>query len=348
MFFAPRISGSRLAELCHRLSVALAAGVDIRKAWQRETAAMPVRYRSDFAKVETAINHGASLTESLAKTGKLFPPLFIEMVGVGERTGQTAEVLKNLADHYQMRVKQTRAFLGLLAWPLLQLMLAVFVIGLLIWILGALGANNLDGTPIDVLGFGVVGSQGLLLFASFVAACSAIVVGLVIAARRGMLWVRPLQCWVTRMPGLGTAIQKICLARISWTLHLLLNVEMDLRELVPLVLRSTGNEFYIQRTDQMVAAIEAGKPLYLTFAESLAFPPPFLDALAVAEESGQISESMARLAKQYESEAESAMSWIAMIAGLGVWILVGSMMVYMIFRLFTQLYLKPIRDALDM
>ncbi len=70
---------------------------------------------------------------------------------------------------------------------------------------------------------------------------------------------------------------------------------MDLRRVVPLALRATGNDHYIQHTDQIVADVAAGHPLHLAFARSGAFPATFIDALAVAEESGQTVESMGRL-----------------------------------------------------
>ncbi len=348
MFFSPHISGKRMAELSHRLATGLAAGVDIRKVWQRETDHAPHRVQEPFKTVQASIERGNPFADSLAKTGRLFPPLFLEMVGVGERTGQTAEVLQKLAHHYQVRHNLGRTFLGLLAWPLLQLGAALVVIGLLIWILGALGATDLNGNPIDPLGVGLVGTRGLIIYVNLIIAIGLVIAVLVAAMRRGVFWLAPLQRFVTRLPGIGAAVQKICLARVSWTLHLLLNVEMDLRQLVPLVLRSTGNDYYIQHTEQMVRDVAAGQPLHLTFANSGAFPPAFLDALAVAEESGQISESMARLTKQYEAEAESAMQWIAVAAGIGVWLLVAAMIIAMIFRLFVVFYLGPIQDALEM
>ncbi|QDU55738.1 type II secretion system F family protein [Aeoliella mucimassa] len=347
MLFSPHISGKRLSELCHHMAVGLSAGVDIRKVWQRETETASRRVRHDYERVLRRIKAGDSFAEAIRQTGGLFPSLFIEMVDVGERTGQIAEVLDKLSHHYKQRHELTRGFLVMLFWPLLQLGAGVMIIGLLIWILGAIGAKKMSGEPMDVLGLGLTGFWGMITFFSIVALFAVGVLVLVQATRRGVFWGPPLQRFVTRLPGIGKAIQTLGLARISWTLHLLLNVEMDMRKLVPLVLRSTGNDFYICHTDQMVADVAAGNPLYLAFANSLAFPPSFLDALAVAEESGQISRSMERLASQYEAEAESAMKIIAVISGVAIWICIGALLVYMIFRLFFVLYLGPIQEMLN-
>ncbi|MCO6048048.1 type II secretion system F family protein [Aeoliella sp. ICT_H6.2] len=348
MFFSPHLSGKRLSDLCHRLATGLAAGVDIRKVWKREAENAPGRMREQFQSVQHDIEQGEPFATSLAKTGNLFPRLFLQMVDVGERTGQTAEVLNKLERHYRVRHELMRTFLGLLAWPMIQLIMAVFIIGLLIWILGALDARDLDGKPIDPLGIGLIGTRGVIIYANLVLATTLAIAAAVAAMRRGALWLRPVQRFVTKLPGIGSAIQKICLAQLAWTLHLLLNVEMDLRQLVPLVLLSTGNDYYIQHRKQMVADVQAGLPLHLAFANSGAFPPTFLDALAVAEESGQISESMARLANQYEAEAESAMKYLAVAAGIAVWVLVATLIVLMIFRLFIVFYLGPIKQATEM
>ena len=58
---------------------------------------------------------------------------------------------------------------------MIELAFAIFVIGALIWILGII-AQPRQRQPIDILGFGLVGTRGLVIYANFV-----IVVGLCIA-----------------------------------------------------------------------------------------------------------------------------------------------------------------------
>ena len=92
-------------------------------------------------------------------------------------------------------------------------------------------------------------------------------------------------------------MEKISLARLAWSLHVTLNTAMDLRRIVPLALRATGNDHYMQHTSQILADVARGQPLLVAFAHSGAFPGEFLDSLAVAEESGQTVESMDRWSK---------------------------------------------------
>lgn len=347
MLISHRISNKQLSDLCHRLGTSLAAGIDLRRTWQRETESARGFRKQEFSRVQEAIERGNDWGEALAKTQGVFPPLFVEMVKVGEQTGQTTEVLVRLSNHYRMRYELTRNLLSLLSWPLLQLSIAIGVVGLVIWVLGAIGSKNIDGTPMDALGIGLVGNRGVAIYSLLVLLTLGVIGAVVVAIRRGALWIRPVQRRLTATPGVGDAIQKLCLARMAWTLHLLLNVEMDIRKVVPLALRSTGNDFYIRHSQQAIKDIASGQPLHLALAHTGAFPSHFLDALLTAEETGQISESMARLSKHYEEEAEVAMKWIANLVGVAIWIAIGAFILLMAYQILNNLYLKPINDMLE-
>jgi type IV pilus assembly protein PilC len=251
-----------------------------------------------------------------------------------------------LESHYRRQVQAQRIFLSAIAWPAIELALAIVVVGVLIWVLGAIAARG-GGQPVDVLGFGLTGTRGLLIYVNFIIAIGLCIAGLVVAMRRGVLWTKPIERLIMRIPGVGASVEKIALARLAWALHLTLNVEMDLRRVIPLVLRATGSDYYIRHTNQIVADVAAGHPMHLAFARSGAFPPHFLDALAVAEESGRLVESMDRLSKQYEEEAEAAVKALAVVFGTLVALAVMGIIAMMIFRL-AGFYFGTINDALEM
>ena len=346
MFLTPRLSAKALGELSHRLAVETESGIDIRRTWQRESESASLRFRGDFEHVRDGLNRGDSLTHALSGTGQLFPPLFLEIVDVGEKTGTLGRVFKRLANHYRGQVRLQRMFLMSIAWPMFELVAAILVIGIMIWMLGIVAQRN-NGQPIDVLGLGLIGNRGVLIYSSFIFAVGLCIAGLVIAIRRGVFWTKPLQRAVMHAPGLGQALQKIALARLTWAMHLAMNVDMDLRRVVPLVLRATGSDYYIQHTDQAVAIVAAGHPLHKAFAATGAFPGEFIEALEVAEESGAVVESMERLSTRYEEEAETGLKMLTTIAGVAVALLVMGIIVLMIFRV-AGFYLGTINDALNM
>lgn len=346
MLLQPQISNKALVALCHRLAVETEAGIDIRRTWRREADSARGRMRPYFAQVCDAVARGDSLAEALARTGSVFPPLFREMVSIGEQTGSLGRVLHRLEEHYRRQVQAQRIFLGAIAWPMIELAAAIVVIGILIWVLGAIAQRG-GGQSVDVLGFGLVGSRGLLIYVNCLIVVGLVLAGLVVALRRGVLWTRPVARAMMRLPGVGASIEKIALSRLAWALHLTLNVEMDLRRVVPLVLRATGSDHYIRHTGQIVADVVGGHPLHVAFARSGAFPATFIDALAVAEESGQTVESMDRLAQRYGEEAEMAVKALAVILGGLVAFVVMGIIILLIFRL-AGFYFGTINDAVNM
>lgn len=346
MLFHPRIRLKTLATLCRRLAISGESGIDVRKTWQREAEHSRGRARQLFAGVSAAVAAGHSVAEALHATGAYFPRLFLEMVAVGEEAGSLAEVYGRLADHYDQQEKLRRAFLSRITWPMLQLFAAVGVVGLLIWIMGFL-ASRPGGESIDLLGLGLKGTRGLIVYLVWVASIGAAAWFVIQAIRRGALWARPLQRAVLQIPGVGPSLQTLAIARIAWSLHLTLNTSMDLRRVLPLAMRSTGNDHYIRHTDDIVADIVAGRSLHESLLHTGAFRREFLDAVEVGEESGQLVSTMQRLSRQYEEQSQAALENLAVVAGFAVWAVVAMIIIFFIFRL-ASFYLGTINDALNM
>ena len=173
------------------MSVQLTAGVDLRRIWEHEVDGARGVTRSRYADIRDAIDRGDNLTEALAASNQFFPPLFCELVDVGEQSGHLAEVLHELAENYEHQITLRRRFRSEMSYPMMQLGMALGVVGLLIWVMGIIGQSN--GQQIDILQFGLVGTPGLIVYLSFLAAVG--VGGFVLwqKIRQGVLWTRPLQ-----------------------------------------------------------------------------------------------------------------------------------------------------------
>jgi type IV pilus assembly protein PilC len=342
MLFSPRIKIKTLAGLCRRSATALGAGIDVRTFWAREAdRAGGWAARERFRAVSEALQRGESISEALAATGDSFPPLFRELVEVGEQAGHLSEVFAQLAEHYEGGLKLRRVFLAAIAWPLIQLAAAVVIIGGLIWIMGMIGQG------MDPLGFGLVGNSGLMIYIAFVGTVGVVFFLILQAVRRGLVWTRPIQRVVLRLPVLGRALQTIALARLAWALHLALNTEMDVRRALRLSLNSSGNALFTDQIKVIEAEIGAGNSIYEACLAAGCFPADFLDALAVGEQSGKLVESMGRISRIYQDQARTALTVLNTLAAFAVFALIAAILIFLIFRLFFIGYLGPINEILD-
>jgi type IV pilus assembly protein PilC len=343
MIGQPRIGTKALAMLCRRMSMSLGAGVDARTVWAREASNVRGLGRSRFAGISDEVARGNSISEALDHTGKYFPEFFRRLVKVGEQSGHLPEVFRQLAEHYEHQIRLRRNLMISLSWPILELVLALSVVGVLIFLMGAI--PQLKKANIDILGFGLVGAQGL---ATYLAILGAIALGLAIVYRatsRGMLWVAPIQRMLMMVPRLGKALETFAMARLAWAMHVTLNSGMDLRNAMQLSLASTENVLYTRHTDAVLRSIRAGHEVHEALAETRAFPIQFIDAVQVGEESGQLVESMGHMATQYQHEARSAMNTITVVMGVLVTALIAGVIIFLIFRVFS-FYTGVLDDAL--
>ena len=342
MFGSGPIRTKDLAGLCRRLSTALEAGIDARKVWATEAGRTGGRTtQAKLHGISRAVNRGDCLADALAATGPFFPPMFRQLAEVGEQTGHLAEVFGRLADHYDNQLRLRRMFLSAIAWPLTELGIAVLVVGLLIWIIGMIGQGA--ETPLDPLGFGLVGNRGLLIYVAFVAGAGLLVFGAIWALRRGLGWARPVQRAVLRLPVLGGALQTLALARLAWSLHLTLNTEIDVRRALRLSLQSTHNARYTDLIDPIDGAIGQGESITDALTMTGKFPPDFLAAVGVGEQTGNLVESMGLLSHQYQERAREALAILTRVAGFAVWAMIAAFIIALIFRL-ALFYVGTIHD----
>lgn len=344
MIGPPRIGTKALATLCRRMATSLAAGVDARTVWVREARSARGSSRDRYSSISDAVARGNSIGESIDDTGKYFPQFFREMVKVGEETGQLPEVFRKLADHYEHQLKLRRAFWSSLTWPMIELTLALSVIGLLIYVMGAI--PQLRKNNIDILGFGLTGSEGLLTYLGILAAIGAGLYLLYRAAASGVVWVAPLQRAVMHIPMLGKALETFSLARMAWAMHVTLNTSMDLRKAMSLSLSTTQNALYTRHTQDVLGSIRAGRELHEALAATGDFPLHFIDAVQVGEQSGQLVESMGHLSEQYQDEARVAMNTLTVLMGFLVTLLIAAVIIFFIFRVF-GFYSGVLNDALN-
>lgn len=337
-------SASELAGFCDRLAMGLDAGVDLRRVLSGETDRSTGRLHGVCERLKQAAQQGQSFAEAIACEAAFFPPLFVSMTKVGERTGRLPEVLKRMSRHYEHRVAMRRSLLRQLAWPFMQLCLALGVCTLLIAIGGVL--RDPRGGSLDLLGLGLSGTSGVVWFWTYIAA--VVVAGLFVwrSLRERPAPLRKAMSWATAAPVVGPALKTLALERVAWTLSLLLNTEMNLRGVAKLCLAATENERYERHTNAVVADITAGMPLSTAMGRTGEFPGDFLDALAVAEESGTLVESLTRLADRYQEQAERALSTLSGALGVLIWCGIAGVIILMVFRIF-GFYTGVLQDALN-
>lgn len=315
---------------------------------EREEQRAALGERRPMESIRRAVAGGSSVTDAFATVDGFFPPLVHGMVHVGEQAGQLDQAFLRMAEHYERQISLRRTFVAGIIWPMIQLVAALAIIGLLIWLMGALGDSmrDVNGDPVDFLGLGLRGTQGLLIYLSGLTGIAIVGLLLYKAGTASVAAFRPLQRMFMAIPVLGTSIRALALSRMAWTLAVTTNTSMSAVESISLAIRNAHNVVLAATIEPVAQVIREGRPMAEALRSTGEYPEDFVDAIEVGEDTGQVSEAMDRLSRQYEEKAKAALAALAVLAGFFVWGLVALFITALIIRL-ALWYVGQINSLLD-
>jgi len=121
------ISKVSISRFCRTLGTLVSSGVPILQALTivKETAGNVI-IANAVAKVHESVKEGETITAPL-ESSRVFPPMVVSMVDVGEQTGALPEMLLKIADNYDEEVDNAVAAMTSLLEPIMIIFLAVLV-----------------------------------------------------------------------------------------------------------------------------------------------------------------------------------------------------------------------------
>ena len=130
--FGPLIRKVAVARFTRTLGTMITSGVPILDALDicAKTAGN-MTIEAAITKVRTSISEGRTIAEPLAET-KVFPPMVVQMISVGEATGALDTMLNKIADFYDDEVDSAVGSLTSLIEPILMVGLGGVVGGLVV------------------------------------------------------------------------------------------------------------------------------------------------------------------------------------------------------------------------
>lgn len=330
----PQLSWTTLAIFNRSLSTMLHSGVNIVKAFQVAGAqSLDPKLKRSSKEIVDDIRRGSQVSEAMRRQNGVFPELMIDLVDVAEQTGSMPEVLAALAEHYDNLVRLRRTFLGAIAWPVFQLLAAILIVAGLILILGWIaGARN--DQPMDVLGFGLTGTAGAIMWLSGcfgTAFLCFLGYKMLTKGLQGQAFVHSI---LLKVPVVGSCLRSFAIARFSWAFALTQQSGMSIEPSLESSLKATGNGAFAASIPQTVAMVREGEDLTTTLQATGLYPRDYLELVRVGETTGTVPEALERISPQLEDQARRSLSAMTAAFAWLIWALVAAMIVFIIFRVF--------------
>ncbi|MGF1758522.1 type II secretion system F family protein [Photobacterium sagamiensis] len=122
------VNRAQMSRFSRTFSLMLRAGVPLNQAIQMAAEALGNRYLENrLIEMKNGIESGNSIASTATQSG-VFTPLVLQMIAVGEETGQVDELLLEVSDFYDREVDYDLKTLTARIEPLLLLVVAVMVL----------------------------------------------------------------------------------------------------------------------------------------------------------------------------------------------------------------------------
>lgn len=257
--------------------------------------------------VTQELTNGRSLSSSMQMFPKVFSPLFVSMIHVGENTGRLDEALLQLANYYEQEVETRKRIKTAMRYP-------TFVISFIMMAMFVLNVKVIPQFSSMFARFGVdLPLPTRILIATsefFVNYWMMMMVAMVAMGFAFKAWLNTAngrEKWDKfrlRMPVVGELINRAQLSRFSRTFALMLKAGVPLNQSLALSAEALGNKFLENRLFEMKSSIEAGGTISSTAINSGVFTPLVIQMISVGEETGRIDELLLEVADFYDREVD--------------------------------------------
>src|SRR3989344_494081 len=125
---SPIIKNTGSAYMVRTLSSLISAGVHLPKALEITAATLGnFYYQQALLQASERVSKGQKLSEALREFQGIYSQTLLQMVSVGEETGETSDILQKLADFYEEEVAKTTKNLTSIIEPVLMVIIGTVI-----------------------------------------------------------------------------------------------------------------------------------------------------------------------------------------------------------------------------
>ncbi|HDY7460590.1 TPA: type II secretion system F family protein [Vibrio vulnificus] len=306
--FAPAVPLEILVLFCRQLYSLTKAGVPLLRSMRGLVQNCENKQlKAALEEVVAELTNGRSLSASMKLHSKVFSPLFVSMIHVGENTGRLDQALLQLANYYEQELETRKRIKTAMRYP-------TFVISFIVVAMFILNVKVIPQFASMFSRFGVdlpLPTRILIgmseFFVNYWMLLAGFIVGLIFGFKA---WVATADGrerwdkWRLKLPVVGGVVNRAQLSRFSRTFALMLKAGVPLNQSLALSAEAMGNRYLELKILKMKADIEAGSQVSVTAINSGIFTPLVIQMISVGEETGRIDELLMEVADFYDREVD--------------------------------------------
>ncbi len=313
---------------CRHLAVMIASGLSLSKGlFILSSQERSKSFKKVIERLSVDVKKGQSFAGALQSYPKIFSPVFVSMINMGELSGNLEEVLKILSNQLEKDHKLVSKVRGAMIYPaivigvmiVIGILSMIFIVPKIRGIFEGFGAELPLATRIIIGVSDFMVANPLPLFSGVV----IVFFGLREFAKResGKKFFHKL---FLKLPVIGSIVQKVNSARFSRILSSLLKSGTSLVESLEITADTLKNYYFKKAIIRAADEVQKGVVLSEIFEkEKNLFPYLVVQMLEVGEETGETPEILLKLAVFFEEEVDQVTKNISSIIEPVLMIVIG-------------------------
>jgi type II secretory pathway component PulF len=288
-----------------------------------------------------ALVDGRSFSQALRDYPRIFPPLYVNMVGAGEASGALPDILERVVQHLMQeknlrdRVQQALiypAFLAIAGSALIIIFITFMVPQLTNFMSQTGGTLPLPTRVLLATHHLITGYWWLFVL---VALGSVVGFRAFVSSEEGrMTWDR----FRLVIPGYGRIRRHQYYAQFSRTLGTLMENGIPLLRALDLVTEIAANKYLESKLRDVRKAVIDGANLSNALAKEQLFPDLFTDMMAVGEQTGHFARTMQTIADVYERELDRTVNVISALIPPVIIVLIAVIVGFVVYSILSAVF----------
>ncbi len=258
-------------------------------------------------KVVDALESGRGLAAGLALSPKIFPPMYISIIRVGETSGALDQAFQQMATYLELERDFRARMKAALRYPAMVVIAMFIAVAILMVYVVPVFANFFasQDAALPLPTRIIVGASDFAVnwWWLILLALAGAIVGFrawIRTANGRYLWDRT----KLRIPVVGNILFQGTLARFARSFAMTYRSGVPLIQGLTLVSRAVENEYVAQAVTDMRTGIERGESVSRTAQATGLFTPLVLQMISVGEETGEVENMLQETAEFYEREVD--------------------------------------------
>lgn len=259
-----------------------------------------------YRKIVFDLNRGVSFSDCLAKQGKVFPKMLINMLKTSEMTGDLTGVLDDMAAYYKRQDSNRKQIINAMTYPSVLMVFAVAVLTFVITYVVPSFTSMYESTGSSLPGITVA----IINISNFITSNWYYILGGIIAVvtlftliyKSSTGFKYATQSFLMHIPVVKDIIKYNQLVTFTSTFSTLIKHDVFITDSMDILSKITENEVYKKIINNAIENLSKGNGVSVAFKGHWAFPETAYEMLLTGEKTGKLGEMMEHVSTYYQEE----------------------------------------------